>query len=103
MPASPCPTAGLSVSSSFVASPLLNPTAVTLVEASVPPTVKTLAGGAAVVSRASSNVSVSVDPSTDAPLTSGSGWSGVSFLTRPVKPATSLPAASRNASLDGFS
>ena len=69
----------------------------------MPRTVNTLAGGAAVVSRSSSNVSVSVVPFTDAALTSGSGWFAVSFLTRPAKPTASLPAASRSPSLDGCS
>ena len=93
MPLSPGKTAALRVSSSAVASPLLNDTAVTLVAVAVPETPNALLSGAAVVSSAASNVSVSVTPFTDAAASTGAVCSvrGVSLTTaRSLKSATSM-------------
>ena len=98
MPVSPAVTAGLSVSSTEFASPSLNRTAVTEVGLAVPPTVNLDAAGAAVVSSASSKVSVSVSPFTAAPVTVGAVVSPRRFFTAcPMKFGALLAARSRSA------
>ena len=67
MPLSPCATAGLTVSSTFVASPALNAAAVTLVALSRPPTLNADLSGNESVTSTESKVRVSVSPSAEAP------------------------------------
>ena len=73
MPLSLAATAGLTVSSTDIASPVLNATAVTEVVLPVPATVKRAVPGALVVFSASLKDSVSVDPFTDALRSVGAG------------------------------
>ena len=82
MPVSPCDTPGATVSTTFVVSPTLNAAWVTVVLSAVPATVKRDASGAVGPRSALSKVSVSVVPSTAAPVSVGAvSSSPVMFLS----------------------